>query len=128
KEVIAVPVKVVGAGLGHHVDNAPPDCAYSALKKFVCILNSWTASTDGVHFRSVAPEFCSVVLTSAPSTRTSEVEFRVPLATKFVLLGLMVPAAPTTPGVRFSRLRELRPILGSASIYRLLTTWPRVEM
>ena len=27
---------------------APPDCAYSAPKKFVCILNSWTASTDGL--------------------------------------------------------------------------------
>ena len=101
---------------------APPDCAYSALKKFVCILNSWTASTDGVHFRSVAPLFCSVVLTIAPSTSTSEVELRVPLATKLVLLGLVVPAAPTTPGVRFNRLSGLRPMLGSASMYRLSIT------
>src|SRR6266542_3024776 len=56
---------------------APPDCAYSAAKKFVCILNSCTASTEGVHFRSVAPVFCSVVLTMPPSTRTSDVELSV---------------------------------------------------
>src|SRR5438128_522818 len=107
---------------------APPDCAYSAPKKFVCILNSCTASTDGLHFRSVGPLFCSVVLTSAPSTSTSEVEFRVPFATKFVLLGLMVPAAPFTPGVRFNRLRGFRPMFGSAVMYRFSITCPRVEM
>src|SRR5216684_5627391 len=107
---------------------APPDCAYSAPKKFVCILNSCTASTDGVHFRSVAPVFCSVVLTIAPSTSTSEVELRVPFATKFVLLGLIVPAAPFTPGVRFKKLRGFLPIFGSAVMYRFSMTCPRVAM
>jgi hypothetical protein len=107
---------------------APPDWAYSAPKKFVCILNSSTASTDGVHFKSVTPLFCSVTLTRAPSTSTSEVELRVPLATKFVLVGLNAPPAPVTPGVRLSKLRGLRPMLGSAIIYRFSITCPRVEM
>src|SRR5437867_10836407 len=102
---------------------APPDCAYSAPKKFVCVLNSCTASTDGVHFRSVAPVFCSVVLTIAPSTSTSEVELRVPFATKFVLFGMMLPAAPLTPGFRYYRMRGFRPMFGSARMYWFLFTW-----
>ena len=107
---------------------APPLCAYSAAKKFVCILNSCTESTDGVHFKSVAPEFCSVVFTIAPSTSTSDVELRVPFATKFVLLGLTVPAAPTTPGVRFSRLNGFRPMFGNDNMYRFSITCPNVEI
>ena len=79
---------------------APPVWPYSAEKKFVCILNSCTASTEGENFRSVMPEFCSTVMTVTPSTRTSEVELREPLATKFVLLSPRRPPEPTTPGVR----------------------------
>ena len=74
---------------------APPVCPYSAEKKFVCILNSCTTSTEGVNFRSVMPEFCSTVVTVTPSSRTSEVEFREPFATKLVLLSeLRAPARP----------------------------------
>ena len=76
---------------------APPVCPYSAAKKFVCILNSCTASTDGVHFRSVMPEFCSTVVTVTPSTRTSEVELRVPLATKFVFVSPDGPPSRPRP-------------------------------
>lgn len=79
---------------------APPVWPYSAGKKFVCILNSCTASTEGLYFRSVMPEFCSTVVTVTPSTMTSDVELRAPLALKLVLVSPRRPAAPTTPGVR----------------------------
>jgi len=46
------------------------------------------------------PEFCSTVTSVTPSRRTSEVEFRAPLATKFVLASPRRPPEPTTPGVR----------------------------
>ena len=50
--------------------------------------------------RSVTPEFCSTVTTVTPSSRTSDVELREPLATKLVFESPGRPPDPTTPGVR----------------------------
>jgi hypothetical protein len=101
---------------------APPVCPYSAEKKFVCILNSCTTSTDGWNFRSVIPEFCSTVVTVTPSTSTSDVEFRDPLATKFVFESPRRPPDPTTPGVRYARPIVFRARFGSDKMYLLSIT------
>ena len=82
---------------------APPVWPYSAREE-VRLHLELLHRVDGraENFRSVMPEFCSTVVTVTPSTRTSEVEFREPLATKFVLLSPRRPPDPTTPGVRYA--------------------------
>ena len=64
---------------------APPVLPNSALKKFVCTLNSCTTSTEGWYSRFVMPLFCSTFVRLMPSSKTSDVELRTPFATKFVL-------------------------------------------
>ena len=95
-----MPSKLLVPDLMIMFTTAPPVWPNSAEKKFVCTLNSCTASTAGEYFRSVTPEFCSTVTTVTPSSRTSEVELREPLATKLVLESPGRPPEPTTPGVR----------------------------
>ena len=107
---------------------APPVWPNSAEKKFVCTLNSCTASTAGEYFRSVTPEFCSTVTTVTPSSRTSEVELREPLATKFVLESPDRPPEPTTPGVRYVNDIGFRPMLGKETMVSLSITCPRLAM
>ena len=104
---------------------APPVNPYSALKLLVCNLNSWTSSTVGRNFTSVAPPPCSCTAAVTPSISTSDCEFRTPFEMKLLPVP---PALPTTPGAVLARSRTLREISGMFCTDRFSTTSPSVAL